>query len=286
VTFLGLLGTWWGFYSSNLIIKAPRSPQEMTPGVLGLPYESASFLSEDGVKLAGWFVPSPGSGKTIIVCHGWSAERSNTLPSTAFLHQGGYNLLYFDFRNHGESGGNRSSLGPWEGRDLMAAVRTLLQNKQGSARWIGAWGLSMGAAVALTTAADHPEIRAVVAESSYSSSSEAIVRSAKIFYGISRSPLTRITLLFVRWRLGVDPEPFSPRYHMGRISPRPLLLIQGDRDARAPVSEGRILLSAAGEPKELWTVPGADHGEAHSKDPATYERKVLEFFNKASKGSS
>jgi len=254
----------------------------MNPAALGLPYEDIAFLSEDGVKLVGWFVPSPGSGKTIIVCHGWSAERSNALSSTAFLHPSGYNLLYFDFRNHGESGGDRSSLGPWEGRDLIAAIRVLLENKKASAAWIGAWGLSMGAAVALTTAADHPEIRAVVAESSYSSSNEAIVRSAKIFYGIPRSPLTLITLFFVRGRLGVDPEPFSPRYHIGRISPRPLLLIQGSLDARAPVSEGRILLEAAGEPKELWTVPGADHGEAHSKDPAAYERKVLDFFNRAS----
>ena len=273
----------WGFYSSNLALKAPRCPPETNPAAFGLEAEDISFLTEDGIRLKGWFVPSMGSHKTIIVTHGWSAERSGTLSSTAFLRRGGYNLLYFDFRNHGESGGTLSSVGRWETRDLLAAIRFLLQNKGEAAGWIGVWGLSMGAAVAITTAAEHPEIKAVVAESSFSTFNGVVIRSAWVFYRVPRWPLTPITLFFIRWRLGFDPEPFSPLYHIRRLAPRPVLFIQGDRDARAPVSEGRALFQAAGEPKELWTVPGADHGEAHSKEPETYEKKVIGFFNNASK---
>jgi dipeptidyl aminopeptidase/acylaminoacyl peptidase len=272
----------WGFYSSSLVIKSPRSPQETNPGSFGLTYENFSFVTEDGVRLNGWFVPCPGSAKTVISCHGWSAERSTIISSTLFLQNKGYNLLYFDFRNHGDSGGHLSSIIPWECRDLLAAIRALTEQKKEAARWIGVWGLSMGGAVALTTAADHPEIRAVVAESSFTSINETIIRSAKIFYGIPCFPLMPITLFFVRWRLGLDPEPFSPIHHIGRIAPRPVLLIQGEMDRRAPTKDGRRLFEAAKTPRELWTVSGADHGEAHSKDPVAYEKKVSEFFDKVS----
>jgi len=271
---------WWGFYSSNLIIKAPRSNQETNPEFFGLSYEDISFISSDGVKLKGWFIPVQNSQRTVVVCHGWSAERSNVLPSTAFLHKAGYNLLYFDFRNHGESGGILSSIGPWEIQDLQAAL-DFLKGKKVAAEWVGVWGLSMGAAVALTSAAQNSTIKAVVAESAFSSYNEAIVRFAKLFYHIPRYPLTPLTLLFVRWRLGLDPEEFSPRYFVDRISPRPILFIQGGQDLRMPASEGMILYRLAKEPKELWTVPQADHGEAYSKDPAAYEHKVLDFFKKA-----
>ena len=253
----------------------------MHPDLLGLPFENVSFPSTDGVPLKGWFIPAEGSEKTIIVCHGWGAEMSNVLPSTAFLHKGGYNLFYFDFRNHGESGGTVSSIGPLESRDFEAAIQFLQKNKAGSVRWMGVFGLSMGGAVSLTMTAHKPILKAVVAESSFSSFNESVARYAKLFYGVPRIPLVPITLFFVRWRLGMDPEEFSPLHHIHRISPRPVLLIQGDEDIRMPPSEGRILYEKAREPKELWTVPGADHGEAHSKDPQTYERKVLEFYGSA-----
>jgi len=285
---LALLGivVGWGFYSSSLILNPSKSRPEAAPGVFGLTPQEVAFDTTDGIRLKGWFVSAPGSSKTVIACHGWSAERSSTLACTSFLRRVGYNLLYFDFRNHGESGGTLSSVGPLESRDLEAALGFLSRHKTDAARWIGVWGLSMGAVVAIAAAADHPEIKAVVAESAFSSFNEAVIRSARFFYGVPRFPLMAITLGFVRWRLGFDPEKFSPLDRIGRIRPRPVLLIQGDRDVRAPASDGRLLFEAAGEPKELWTVPGADHGEAHSKDPVTYEKKVSEFFDKASQGAA
>jgi fermentation-respiration switch protein FrsA (DUF1100 family) len=38
------------------------------------------------------------------------------------------------------------------------------------------------------------------------------------------------------------------------------------------------MFEVAGEPKELFVVPGAAHAEAHLTDPDAYERRVLEFL--------
>lgn len=275
----------WGWYSSGLLLSISRAPVDAIPASFGLPYEDVAFTSSDGVALAGWFIPAPSpSDVTLVVCHGWGANRSDVLPHTAFLRRGGYNLLYFDFRNHGESGGRRSSLLPMEIRDLEAAIRFLQEKRPEQARRIGLFGLSMGGAVSIVTAARRPEIGAVVAESPFTSFYGVVVRFAKLFYGVPRYPLVPVTLLFVRLRLGMNPEQDSPIRHVHRISPRPLFLIQGGRDVRMPSSEGEALFARAGEPKALWTVPGADHGESAEIAGKEYEDRILAFYQKAFPG--
>jgi pimeloyl-ACP methyl ester carboxylesterase len=273
----------WGWFSSNLVLKNNPYPISILPRTFGLDFEDAAFKTEDGLALSAWFVPAKKpSDKTIIVCHGWGANRSDVVPTTFFLNsEGGYNLFYFDFRNHGESAGKMTSLISLEARDLEAAVAYLKSQKPAQARVIAFYGMSMGGAVAITVGARNKEIAGVVAESPYASLDETVVRFGRLFYNTPRYPLVPITLLFLRWRLGFDPNPDSPVNHAGEISPRPLLLIQGDKDLRMPVAEGEALFAAAKEPKELWTVPGADHGEVAEKAGPDYQKRLLAFYEKA-----
>jgi fermentation-respiration switch protein FrsA (DUF1100 family) len=52
-----------------------------------------------------------------------------------------------------------------------------------------------------------------------------------------------------------------------------------------PASEGEVLFAAAGEPKTLWTIPGADHGEAAEKAGAEYQERLLKFYGEAFAGN-
>jgi len=270
-----------GWYASFMVTAMTPMANEIAPDILGLPFEDVSFKASDGLRLAGWFVPSEkGSDATVVVCHGWGANRADVLPLTAFLHrQGGYNLFYFDFRAHGDSEGRFSTLGPYESRDLEAALDWLKENKPAATRRLGVFGLSMGGAVSLTVTARRPEISAVAAESSFASYKNVVARFAWLFHRIPRFPLVPLSLFFVRHRLGLDPETHAPVHHIGKIAPRPIFLIQGDRDVRMPASEGEQLFAAAKEPKTLWTIPGADHGEPAGVAGKEYEDRLLAFFD-------
>jgi pimeloyl-ACP methyl ester carboxylesterase len=278
--FLALL---WGWFSAGLVMKLTRFPIQVLPGAFGRPFQDVEIPTEDGVALKGWFVPAPApSDATIVLSHGWGANRSDILPHTVFLSTaGGYNLLYFDFRNHGESGGDRSSLTVLEQRDLRGALKWLWAEKPEQSRRTALYGLSMGGAASLSVAADDPRVAAVCAESPFSSFRDVVARFAKLFYGVPRHPFVDCTFLFIRWRLGFDPEPASPVYSIRRISPRPVFLIQGAADVRMPPSEGERLYAAAAEPKALWTVPEADHGQAAEVAGAEYRRRLLEFYRAA-----
>lgn len=271
--------TFWGFVTSNLILKIPRLPLDANPKSFGYEFESFKTLTEDGVEIEGWFVPAKKESKTsILVLHGWGANRSDVLPSTIFL-TSDYNMVYFDFRNHGRSGGNKTSLTFLEIKDFLAVVNYLKNKKSPFAQNLGVFGFSMGGSVAISGSYQIPEVKAVIAESPFASFNSTVVRFAKLFYGIP-SYFVPMTLVATRLRLGFDPEKYSPIYWVNKLSPRPLLIIQGGADPRMPISEGQSLYDKAGEPKEIWIVPGADHGTIREEKSEEYKTRIAQFFKR------
>jgi fermentation-respiration switch protein FrsA (DUF1100 family) len=65
-----------------------------------------------------------------------------------------------------------------------------------------------------------------------------------------------------------------------RIAPRGLLLIAPREDRLVSWTQSQRLYDAAHEPKELYVVEGAAHGEAHAVGGEEYERRVLAFLER------
>ena len=160
VIFIILL-SFWVFY---LAVRPIKITSSVTPASFGLPYEKVAFQTADHVLIKGWFIPSKKPhAKTIILLHGYPADKGDILPSHIFLYQH-FNLFLFDFRYFGESEEVYSTIGKKETLDLQAALAYL--HKRGIHE-VGVWGFSMGGAVALMSAPSAPEIKAIVAESAY-----------------------------------------------------------------------------------------------------------------------
>lgn len=275
-----LLLALWGWRSSSWVVRGEREPLTTTPRTFGFPFSNETFSSSDGTPLKAWFVPAASANDvTLVICHGWGANRSNILERTHFLRtRGNYNLFYFDFRNHGESGEGQTSLSRNEIDDLQRALAHLRSAHPAASVRVGLYGMSMGGAVALWVAARQTDVAAVAAESPYAVASEAVARYGRLFY---RAPfwMSWITWAFVRARLGFNPDDAAPVRVIHRVSPRPLFLLQGGRDARTPPSEGQRLCAAARDPKILWTVPAADHGELAEVGGQEYQDRLLAFFD-------
>jgi fermentation-respiration switch protein FrsA (DUF1100 family) len=71
-----------------------------------------------------------------------------------------------------------------------------------------------------------------------------------------------------------------PVDYVGRLAPRPLLLIYSARDGYLPPEQPGEMFAAAGEPKEMWLAPGSGHALARLDHKAEYERRVIEFFDR------
>lgn len=244
-----------------------------------LPYTNVTFKTIDGIRLKGWWVPAePVSHKTIILMHGWGMNRSDILMHTCFLRDLGYNLFYFDFRAMGESGGVVNSIGYLELRDVRAAIHFLKQTYPAQCEKIGLYGLSLGGMVALTETARNPEIACVAAEAPYYSYRRVVSRWAWVRYRIPYFPLLPIMLHYVRRMLGANPERYSPKYTISKIAPRPVLIIHGRQDNLVPAAQARRLYRLAGEPKQLWLVPGAKHNKCGEVGGFEYKQRLADFF--------
>ena len=256
-----------------------RKALDAWPDQFGLPYENVYFKTEDKVQLKGWFIPSEAySNKTIILMHGWGMNRSDILKNTYFLRDLGFNLLYFDFRALGESGGKTSSIGYLELKDVAAAVRFLKETRPQFCEKIGLYGLSMGGMVAICEAARNPEIACVVAEASYYSFRRVVSRWAWVHHRVPYFPLIPIILHYIHKYLGVNPERYSPKYNIPRISPRPVFIIHGRYDNLVPAAQAKLLFKKAGEPKEIWLVPGAKHNKCAEVGGFEYKQRLADFF--------
>lgn len=276
-----LAACWWG---SGIILHPPSmSPMWVFPEQYGLRYERVSFTTRDGLELKGWFIPSTGGDKrTLIMCHGWGDNKGELLKQTYFLNEnGGFNLFYFDFRSHGESAGEVTSIGPLETADFDAAVAWLRAHKPELADRVGVFGLSMGAAVTVVSMPAHPDLRCAVVESPYSSYRGVVRRWAWNHLRVPPVPLINLTLLMLRRRLN-DPkvDAFNPVESAGRIAPRPILFIAGERDDLMPVGDVNRVFAAAQEPKQLWIVPGAAHARCREAAGLEYDTRLIGFFER------
>jgi len=244
--------------------------------------EDIAVTAPDGVLLRGWKVRSPrANGAWVLLFHGVSDNRTGMTGQAALLLRHGYSVLMMDARAHGDSGGSMATFGWIERRDTRAIIDALSAVE--TPRNVFAQGSSMGAAIALQSAAVEPRIAGVVAESSFSDLREVTYDYA----GLHWSPLLGKTLFRPgTWTVistaqkegGFSVDEVSPEKSV-RARPFPILLICDQSDQIIPCRHTRRIFGAAAGPKEIWEVPGAGHASAIGAEPAEYERRVIAFLD-------
>ncbi len=239
-----------------------------TPDVYGIDYENIQLVTVDGIELAAWYTP-PVNGALILVAHGHGDKRS--VDQYVLYARNGYGVLAWDFRAHGDSGGELSTLGYYEALDVEAALEYAL--RQAGVEHIGAWGSSMGGVAVLELASRRLEIEAVIVDSAFPTLED------ELRWAVS----SRIFLPFIRFfaekETGVKVEMLRPVDRIRAISPRPVMIIQGEADGMIPADSAKRLYDASGDPRYLWTEAGVNHVGMYPMYPIKYEERVVGFFD-------
>jgi uncharacterized protein len=272
--------------------------------------EEFDLRAPDGALLRGWKVTAPHpNGSWVLLFHGVTDNRIGVIGQSEFLLRTGYSVLMMDARAHGASDGPMATYGWLERYDTRAIIDALMSHelhiavpsvvpasqRTGSASFTSstsstssnsfhlfALGESMGAGIALQSAAADPRIEAIVAEASFANLREATYDYA----GLRRSPLLGKTLFApFSWTLLYRGEKLTG-LPIAEVSPEkavasrafPVLLICDEKDEALPCRHTQMIYNAARGPKQFWEVPGAFHTAGLSFQPAEFERRVLEFF--------
>ncbi len=230
-----------GLFQRRLIYLPVGQPG--TPGAAGLPSaREVSYTTEDGERLAGWFLPTDGPrpAPAVLFLPGNAGNRSYRAPLAAALADAGLAVLLVDYRGYAGNPGRPSEQGL--AADARAALSYLLALPEVDPARIVVFGESLGTGVAVTLAAERPAA-ALILRSPFSS----LTAVARIHY-----PFLPVGSLLQDRFESID-----------RIASVgcPVLVLAGERDRLIPVEESRRLFEAAVEPKHLALIPGARHND-------------------------
>lgn len=274
--FLFLRGSYNVAYS---LAHPARNLAESTPNDVGIDnWEDVRFRSGE-LALTGWFIPPApeANGSTLIVVHGWSANRASLLGQVAMLHRHGYGAFVIELRNSGLSEGDVSTWGYAEAADVQAAFDYLLTRTEVNPGQIGLLGFSAGGATVIRAAAQIPEIKVVIAQSTYTSFVDNLPAITKLLK--SRLPTYAPLVLWLSERQTTVPlREIRPINDLAQLEERPIMFIHGTSDSIVDVSHSQQLFEAAKEPKALYLVPDASHEAIYSIDRAEFEKQVISFL--------
>lgn len=240
---------------------------------------------------------APGERRpAMLVLHGFgSNSQSEGMKTMARLFAArGYAALRFDFRGCGESGGERARVICLEQvNDVKNALTYLASRADIDGERIGVIGHSFGAAVAIYAAGVDPRVACCISSGGWGDgvkkfrkqheSAEAWARFQKILddgpkyraqHGKSMMvPRFDIVPIPLHLRGNLAPGshvefPFEVVESMvnfrandvvGKIAPRPLLLLHPSLDTVTPTEQSIDLFNLAGQPTDLYLVSKVDH---------------------------
>ncbi len=272
------------------LLHPERKHDPRTPTNASLSWSWANFTTSDNVPLVGWWMPAdatPADNATVIFVHGYGDSKAQGLPVYPFLHNLSVNVLAFDTRADGFSGGAYTTAGLLETRDVDAAL-DWLKRQPGFSQdpRVVLFGWSAGGATVLRSAPDRPDVDAVISDASFSRLQHIVDSSIGEFTNLPRWPFGPLAARFAGWSVGLNLNDDAPVESIPRIHV-PILLIQGLNDTIVtPDQVDELAKAATGVPSsfgsvQVLKVPGAKHVKDYATAPTVYEQKVGAFLRAA-----
>jgi uncharacterized protein len=213
--------------------------------------------SGDGWIITSWYAPpNDPRAPTIVFFQGNGGGPQDRLRKAKAFIEAGYGLYMVGYRGYAGNPGKPTEAGLYT--DARSAMAWLTTRGLPEARLV-LYGESLGGALAVQMAVEHPDVAAVVLEAAF----------------------TTLTALAPPYLLpGLAPLLMSDRYDniykIGGVR-APLLIVHGDKDTLVPAAMGRALLAAADCIKEAAFIEHAGHNDVWDEGG---ENAALDFLQK------
>ena len=224
----------------NASLYFPSRRIDRTPASAGLTYRDVALTTGDGERLHGWWVQRRAAALgSVLLCHGNAGNVGDRVAHADVLTRVGFDVLLFDYRGYGSSSGRPDEQGTYS--DARAALRWLRSRPDVDPARVLYLGESLGGAVALELALEHPPAGLVLL-----SAFTSVRDMARI-----HNPLIPAAIV---------PDAYPSLRLIGGLQ-APLLVLHGEDDMIVPVEHAQALHDAAPEPKRLRIVPAVGHND-------------------------
>ncbi len=256
-------------------VAMERPTEEGRPDQIGLPYEDHD-LAGGGGRLAAWHIPHANPAGLVVLFHGYAAGKARLLPEAKGFHDLGYACFLVDFRGHGSSDGDRTSIGYHEADDVARTV-AYVRGRWPSERLL-LFGQSMGAAAvlrALARQAMRPD--AVMLECPFDRLLSTVEARFRVL-GLPAFPAARLLVFWGGWQHGFNGFGHNPAAYARRLT-CPALLLHGTLDNRVSGAQIASIYHNLGGAKQLHSFEGAGHESFAAGRPQEWSACVGRFLH-------
>ncbi|QWC00122.1 alpha/beta hydrolase [Mycoplasmatota bacterium] len=221
------------------------------------------------------FIEYKDSKKFVVMSHGYTYSYHGTIKYALMMIKLGYNVIMYDQRFHGDSGGKNTSLGFHEKNDLYSVI-SFIFDKYGHDIFLGTYGESMGAATCLLEQAMDKRVRFVISDSSFKNL-KILIKSQIKAKGIPTFLFYGIVNIFV-WLIS--------RSNLSKVSPIdaikesdiPMMFVHGKQDDFIPYAHSVDLYEAYKGKKTLYLADkDAYHARSYYNNKEDYFKTLKEF---------
>lgn len=271
------LYTWWRL--RRQLHLHPTNSKSWLPA--GFASKTHYVTNAEGQKIAYWYFPVKSPKAVVILIHGYHDPGGKALMSchVEYLHRAGYSTVLLDLRAHGESEGEKITMGVEEWKDVEAVYDVVKQLPENRKYKIGFMGISMGATIALIMAGASRKGDFVVASVPFKSLTSLYI------YQLQRMRLP-VSLFLPLTKLAAYLEfPKTRRLYIAAQQIKnihvPVLLVSAAKDHDVNPQDAIDLYDLAHEPKDLWRVD-CSH-DVYRVYKREFENRVLSFLQCAVK---
>jgi fermentation-respiration switch protein FrsA (DUF1100 family) len=262
----------YGFASTYLwarqaqFIFRPERTIARTPAEYQLSFEDVYITVKDGKgkneRIHAWWIPAETPGdRYLLYFHGGALNIEANITHARRFHQMGFSVLLVSYRGYGKSDGTF----PTEAQvysDARAAWTYLVEQKNIDPGAIFIYGHSIGGAVAIQLAVNHPAGGGLIVEAAFTSISDMA----------RQSPTYRIFPIEL-----IVHQRFDSIKKVSGLQV-PVLYIHGTHDELVPHEMSRELYNRTASAKRLKFIPGGGHNNSATVGGEEYLRAVGNFI--------
>lgn len=235
--------------------------------------------SKNGYQLKSIFIQPHDTKNYVIICHGVTENKINSLRFVRMFERLGFNSVIYDHRRHGDSGGKTTSFGYYEKMDLESVVDAL-RERVGDGGIIGIHGESMGAATTLLYAGSiRDDADFYISDCAFSDFEKQVHHVMMQTIPIKSMLTVRLANMFMKLRDGYTFRMVSPFDVVDHIE-KPVLFIHSWPDEFILPYMAQDLYDKKQGAKELKMFDKGAHAKSINENPDEYEQTVLDFLTK------
>jgi len=245
--------------------------------------EQITIPSPFNYPIHGWLTKGTDEKRFIIISHGVTMSKINSIKYAKLFLERGWNVLVYDQRRHGQSGGKTTSYGHYEKFDLQAVVNWLKQ-KYGEDITLGIHGESMGAVTTLLYAGmleDRADF--YIVDCPFSTFEAQLRYRLKVEFKIPAFLVLPIASRFLKLRDGYSIKDVSPISVIKNIK-KPILFIHSAKDDYILPEMTQDLFRLKQGPKKLFIAEEGGHAYSFGANKEAYEKAIDDFFAETLRG--